>query len=113
MFYIGNIGTHGIYDSGGIGTADVEVFLFALFLTGLDYIYRVAQGGPDVIIVHSGGHYSYQHFTGTYFGHRDLLYLEGIPGITEPLGSDELCMHFFWNYAYRRQGSYGYNFGAI
>ena len=55
--------------------------------------HRLAESGPDVVVVDPGGHYAHDHLERAGFGHLDLLELEGVLGFPEALLADHPGCH--------------------
>jgi hypothetical protein len=57
-------------------------------LVNVEHRHRLAERGPDVVVVHAGGHHAHDHLERARLGHLDLLELEGVLGFAEALLAD-------------------------
>ena len=89
-------------DARGIRAADVEVFLLARLLPGLDDIDRDAEGGPDVVVIDARRHDVDQHLVVLDRGDVDDLLLERRRRLTEPTLADQPRVHLRRHLAERR-----------
>ena len=78
-------GAHLPHDPGGVGAADVMVLL----RVRAEDRHRLAQGRPDVVEVHAGGHDADDDLEGRGLGDLDLLDLEGVLGLALALLADD------------------------
>ena len=100
-------------DTGGVGASDVEVFGGPATLAGADHIDRCAEGGPDVVVVHTSRHHPDQHLAWPPLWGVNLLDLKCLAGRTKTLGTDQRGMHLRRHVAKWRRVAEGVDFPLI
>ncbi len=73
-------------DPGSVGAPDVVAVLRVVAVAHDRH--GLAEGGPDVVVVHARGHHPHDHLEGAGLRHLDLLELEGVAWLAEPLLAD-------------------------
>src|SRR3954452_823430 len=78
-------------DAGGVGAADVVAVLRVVAVA--EDRHRLAERGPDVVVVHARGHHPHDHLERARLRNLDLLELEGVRRLTLALLADDPCSH--------------------
>ncbi len=84
-------------DAGRVGTGNVVVRL-----VHVERRDRLAQGGPDAVVVDAGSHHHDQHLVAVQLGRRHHLLVHGIARIAVALAPDGPGIHVFRHIAERR-----------